>query len=142
MATRTAFSDLHCRQTAGGLLIDQNDRVLLGRRSHRKSVAPGCWDIIGGHVETNESIERALSRELYEELGVHPRRYLHLACFVEPDFPHVRHHVFAVLSWDGVPRNCCDEHDEIRWFTIGEVEALENRTPFDFRGLLLSARDR
>ena len=30
---------------------------------------PGCWDLIGGHVEDDEDVYSALSREIREETG-------------------------------------------------------------------------
>lgn len=126
-------------QTAGALLIDPAGRMLLGLRAAHKRAAPLHWDILGGHVEPGETVEAALTRELLEELGVQPVRFHLLDALVERSddgAPQAVHHVYAVTQWSGGdPRNVSDEHAEIRWFTIGEVHKLTNRTPFDFAGL-------
>jgi 8-oxo-dGTP pyrophosphatase MutT (NUDIX family) len=36
---------------------------------------PGCWDLIGGHVEKWESFVQALEREVYEEIWLSPCEY-------------------------------------------------------------------
>jgi hypothetical protein len=49
--------------------------------------------------------------------------------------------VFAVTAWTGgQPSNVCDEHSEIRWFTLEEVLALTNTTGFDFAHLFALAK--
>ncbi|HZJ71633.1 MAG TPA: NUDIX domain-containing protein [Planctomycetota bacterium] len=56
---------------AAGAIIERDGRILLARRG-----APpyaGTWDVPGGFVEAGEHPERALRRELREELGVAPR---------------------------------------------------------------------
>lgn len=132
-------------QTAGGLLIDPRGKLLLGLRGRHKRIAPGHWDIIGGHVEPGEAPEDALVREIFEELGVRPIRFRLLDSFVEPSdggaLPAV-HHVYSITEWEGgSPRNACDEHTEIRWFTISEIRGLSNKTPFDFDDLYARASD-
>ena len=126
-------------RTAGGLLIDPGGRMLLGLRAPHKRVAPCHWDIVGGHVEPGETVEAALVREIVEELGVRPIRFSLLDALAEPSdgcaVP-VIHHVYAITRWDGgSPRNACGEHSQIRWFTIGEIRALTDKTPFDFDAL-------
>lgn len=125
-------------QNAGGLLIDPTGKMLLGLRAHDKPVAPDLWDIVGGRVEACETLEEALVREVIEELGVEPTRFRLLASVPEPSSgpPEVLHHVFAVTEWmGGAPYNACDEHSEVRWFTIDDVRNLANKTPLDFDDL-------
>ena len=50
-------------------LIDADRRVLLAQRPEGKSMA-GLWEFPGGKVEPDERPERALIRELREELGI------------------------------------------------------------------------
>ena len=55
---------------AVGVLIDSEDRFLLTSRPEGKVYA-GYWEFPGGKLESGESVEQALARELHEELGIH-----------------------------------------------------------------------
>lgn len=50
-------------------LVDADGRVLLAKRPQCKSLA-GLWEFPGGKVETGETPEKTLIRELKEELGI------------------------------------------------------------------------
>ena len=43
------------------------------------------------------------------------------------------HHLYAVTSWDGgEPANICDEHTELKWFSVDEMRALTNIVDADY----------
>lgn len=50
-------------------LLDTDNRILLARRPAGKAMA-GLWEFPGGKVETGETPEDTLVRELAEELGI------------------------------------------------------------------------
>ena len=53
----------------GALIADENGRIYVQRRTMERKLFPGCWDIVGGHVESGETLEEALKREVEEETG-------------------------------------------------------------------------
>jgi len=58
------------RQTVvGALMVDDLGRVFVHRRSWNRRLFPGCWDIVGGHVEAGEGLHAALDREIAEDTG-------------------------------------------------------------------------
>lgn len=59
-----------------GIILDGKGRILVSRRA--KEPQKGTLDFPGGFVDSNESLEQALERELLEETGVgmKPQRWL------------------------------------------------------------------
>ncbi len=52
------------------LIFNEQGKLLLLRLNNKLKDVEGGWDIPGGRVQQQESIENALQRELYEELGL------------------------------------------------------------------------
>ncbi|MDP5307290.1 (deoxy)nucleoside triphosphate pyrophosphohydrolase [Paracoccus spongiarum] len=87
-------------------LIDPDGRVLLAQRPEGKPMA-GLWEFPGGKVETGETPEAALIRELREELGIETWN----SCLAPLTFAshgyetfHLLMPVFACRRWQGVVR--------------------------------------
>jgi len=123
-------------RTVGALFIRPDGKVLLGLRAPSKKVWPGHWDTIGCRVEDGESLDDALVREVQEEAGVTPIRYKLIATVRErqPEFyGDALHHVYAVTAWQGGdPANICDEHTELKWFSVSEMRLLTNIVDCDY----------
>ncbi len=86
-------------------LIDADGRVLLAQRPAGKSMA-GLWEFPGGKVETGETPEQALIRELVEELGIDVREScLAPLCFASHRYErfHLLMPLFACRQWRGTP---------------------------------------
>lgn len=64
-------------RVVAGALLDEGGRVLIAERPAGKHMA-GRWEFPGGKVGAGESDERALGRELLEELGVEVLAARHL----------------------------------------------------------------
>jgi 8-oxo-dGTP diphosphatase len=123
-------------KTAGALFISRDGKVLLGLRAPSKKVWPCHWDTIGGRVEQGESVEDALVREAQEEVGVTPTRFRLVATVRErqPEiYGDMLHHIYAVTRWQGgEPANVCDEHTELKWFSVSEMRLLTNIVDLDY----------
>ncbi len=53
------------------LHVVSKDGIFLQKRALTKKIQPGKWDTaVGGHVDPGESIEQALARETFEEIGI------------------------------------------------------------------------
>ena len=123
-------------RTVGALFIRLDGKILLGLRAPSKTVWPNHWDTIGGHVEDGESLDDALIREVQEETGVTPTGFRLIATVSErqPElYGDALHHVYAVTNWQGGdPTNVCDEHTELKWFSVTEMQALTNIVDSDY----------
>jgi 8-oxo-dGTP diphosphatase len=96
-------------------LIDTANRVLIAERPAGKSMA-GLWEFPGGKVAPGETPEKALIRELFEELSIDVCEDclapLTFASHAYPDF-HLLMPLYVARTWDGVvaPR----EGQRIKW---------------------------
>ena len=124
----------------GGHKGKRSPLVLLGRRNAGRAYYPDVWDVLGGHLEPGETVERTLVRELREEAGVTPTAWRSLGVFHEP-IPDglLILHLYTVAAWTGVPRNRSpQEHSEASWFSVEDACHLELAHP-DYQGILRKA---
>jgi 8-oxo-dGTP diphosphatase len=107
-------ADVAARQARGALpqilvvaaaLVDVDNRVLLAQRPDGKSMA-GLWEFPGGKVDTGETPEAALIRELHEELGIDTRESC-LAPFTFASHSYEDFHLimplYVIRTWQGTP---------------------------------------
>ncbi|NCN87753.1 MAG: NUDIX domain-containing protein [Candidatus Pacebacteria bacterium] len=59
----------YIHREVGVLIFDQDNRVLLQKRSQYKNVFPGMWSITAGHILSGEQPLATAHTELKEELG-------------------------------------------------------------------------
>lgn len=102
-------------------LIDPDGRILLAQRPEGKSLA-GLWEFPGGKVETGETPEAALIRELSEELGIETKSSclapLTFASHSYGDF-HLLMPLFACRRWQGIPSP--KEGQNLAWVRAGDL---------------------
>lgn len=114
------------RVTATALIVNEG-RVLLGKRTSKIRFAE-MWDAFGGHIESGETADGALRRELWEELGIRvtAAKFLEIYDDLDPTSREpFRHHLFLVTAWEGEPRIANEEHSDIRWFRPDEAVSLD-----------------
>ena len=96
-------------------LVDADGRVLIAQRPQGKQMA-GLWEFPGGKVETGETPEVALIRELKEELDIDVKQAC-LAPFVFASHAYEGFHLlmplFLCRRWDGFVRAL--EHSALAW---------------------------
>ncbi len=104
-------------------IIRQNGRILITQRFDDVHL-PGLWEFPGGKVEPHETLEVALRREIFEELGV--------GILVEDEFFTARHeyatkavelHFFNCALAEGEPEPL--DVADLRWVTPPELAQFE-----------------
>lgn len=94
---------LQVLDVAVAVIQREDGRVLLAQRPAGKPWE-GYWEFPGGKIESGEKADKALARELHEELGIDPDR-VYPWMTQEYDYPEkrVRLHFFRVPAWHGQP---------------------------------------
>jgi 8-oxo-dGTP diphosphatase len=90
---------------AAAALVDAQGRVLLAQRPAGKTMA-GLWEFPGGKVDSGETPEAALVRELAEELGIDAKADdfapFTFASHSYPDF-HLLMPLYVCREWSRIP---------------------------------------
>ncbi len=104
---------------AAGALRNERDEILICQRPAHK-LYPGEWEFPGGKVEAGESAERALGRELHEELGITVMQARPLIR-LRHEYPElaVDLDTWLVTAWQGEPRSV--EHPASAWVLPHEL---------------------
>ncbi len=105
-------------------LIAPDGRILLSQRPQGKSLA-GLWEFPGGKVESGETPEAALIRELHEELGIDTWQSclapLSFASHTYEDF-HLLMPLFACRKWNGIPQPL--EGQALKWVRVKDLSSF------------------
>ena len=104
---------------AVGVLRRSDGTVLFARRPDGKPYA-GWWEFPGGKLEAGESVEAALARELFEELGIVIEASEALT-MIEFSYPHARVRLYfrCISQWRGEPQS--REGQALSWQPPGQV---------------------
>ena len=97
------------------VLVDKDGKILITKRPRGKSMA-GLWEFPGGKIEKNETPEKALIRELYEELDIEIENSclapITFASYSYPKF-HLLMPLFVCRKWKGIVRS--KEGQILKW---------------------------
>jgi 8-oxo-dGTP diphosphatase len=101
--------NLKASNCVSGIIISKG-KVLVERRSIQDAADPALIAIPGGHVETGESVEDAIVREMREELGIAVKktRFVGAEYWVASDGERQRIHYFVIEEWEGKLRSQAD----------------------------------
>jgi len=97
--------------------------LLLQKRGLDKAIQPGKWDTsVGGHLAAGEEYEAASLREIEEELGIEGAEPVHMYDYVMRNEIETEHVRTGYIVHDGPFAFLDSEIDEIRFWSIEEIE--------------------
>jgi isopentenyl-diphosphate delta-isomerase len=122
------------RHRAYTVLLFHQGKMLLQRRSPKKLLWPGAWDVsYTSHVYPGETYEQAAARKATQELGARVQGLADVNSFVyfAPQGKNAENEFCRVLvgEFDGTIDPNPDEMSSVRWTTLGDVEADLRRNP-------------
>ena len=100
-------------------IIWKEGQILLARRGSHKHLA-GKWELPGGKIESGESAENALERELKEELGI----VTDTGEFFDFNIHHYSSISIKLLAYDSTYISgeiSLSDHDKVEWVEIANL---------------------
>ncbi|KIL41027.1 NUDIX hydrolase [Gordoniibacillus kamchatkensis] len=129
---------IRTRMIAAALLFNARDELLMMKRSPQRTLSPGLWGAVGGHMEPYELSEpyATVVREIREETGIsdeqlHGLRLQYI--LIRLNGEEIRQQFIYVGRTDAEPSIHTDE-GELHWISRDAV--LDRPLPFIFRRLL------
>ena len=101
-------------ECVSGILLSDG-AVLVEKRRANDDADPGLVFLPGGHVEVGESLDRALKREMREELGVRVEKAapIRVRYYKASNGERQRIHYFRITDWKGKIRS--NEAESVYW---------------------------
>ncbi|MDQ3076091.1 MAG: NUDIX domain-containing protein [bacterium] len=114
-------------------VLDENDNILLAKRSANKKIHPNLWSgAVAGTVEEDETYESNIIKEAEEEIGLKNIKPIFLYKRLKTKDPRYKRMtgVFKIIinretQLELEPM----EVSEVKWFTKNEVQDLIETTP-------------
>ncbi|HEV7713146.1 MAG TPA: NUDIX domain-containing protein [Asanoa sp.] len=121
---------------AAGVVVDDDGRVFIQRRSPTRKLFPDTWDIVGGHLEPGESVDDALRREVEEETGWRVSIVLgtigELRYFGNDGLERLETDFLIRVDGDlSRPRLEVGKHTAYKWITRDEIAVLDENKGID-----------
>ena len=103
-----------------GIIIDTENKVLLNKRKKNTTLS-GYWEFPGGKIKSNETPDQALSRELFEELGI---KIVATDPLDSIEYQYAEHDVvllpFRIIDYTGTPKGL--EGQELKWCSVNWLQ--------------------
>ena len=109
-------------------IIEQGDKILIAKRAPGKHLA-GYWEFPGDKIESNETPQDCLARELYEELNVRINvgRFVGISEYkYDTKFIKLQAFICQIVSGEMILK----DHDKIKWIRLSEIHQF-NIAPAD-----------
>ncbi|HSM47029.1 MAG TPA: NUDIX domain-containing protein [Draconibacterium sp.] len=104
-------------------VLNPNKNILLQKRPLSKQIQPGKWDTaVGGHISAGETLEKALQKEAFEEIGLVGFSAKLIKVYQwESEVEAELVYLFTTFDFKNVKVQS-DEVEEIRFWTKNQIE--------------------
>ena len=113
------------------LVLIKDNKILLSRRFNT-GFCDGQYSFPAGHLDGEETLSRALIREVKEEIGIElDSKDLNLVHSMNRKMPNNERvdFFFTVKKWQGEPKNMeTDKCDDLTWFELDKLP--DNTIPY------------
>ncbi|MBU1252095.1 MAG: NUDIX hydrolase [Nanoarchaeota archaeon] len=109
------------------IIKNSRGEILLGKREKNAVYYPSTWGLPGGLMDRGESIDKAIRRELKEELGVSSNVIKHGKIFNSLPTKECQIHSINIPVYceiKGAPKSE-DETSEVKWFKPEEIKKMK-----------------
>jgi 8-oxo-dGTP diphosphatase len=124
------------KKGASIIFINSSNHVLLFLRDNKEEIAfPNYWDVLGGHVEDDESPAMCIKREMREEIEIvldNPQLFN-----VYDMDDRIEYTFWKKAEFDITALNL-NEGQQLKWFTEENIRRMtDKQIAFNFKGIIL-----
>jgi len=107
----------------GAIIVNNQNEILLVKRSINSRTEPGTWSRPGGEVEFSEKIEDAVKREIKEETNIDIKviDLLEVSQVVTSESHWIAFGYLAEAISNKVINTEPQKHDEVAWFSLNNL---------------------
>jgi ADP-ribose pyrophosphatase YjhB (NUDIX family) len=124
-------------ECVGALIFDDEKKICLQQRDDKPEInCPGLWGLFGGSITKNESLEKAVKREVFEELSVLPKKAdfflkLELNSFIYSEEIKSRSFFSVFFSKEEISKIILKEGKSYKFFSVDQIPHIKNLAPAD-----------
>jgi 8-oxo-dGTP diphosphatase len=112
------------QKNAVAVIVDNDNKILLLKRSKKAPWMPEQWGLVGGGIEKGETPQQAVEREMLEETGLNIKKFT--KTFTIQRNPGSIEHIFA-CRYEGDPTDIrlSEENTNYGWYDVDEMQYLD-----------------